>query len=215
MIIISMTDGLLNWLTHSIIHDFETVPNLRKLQTTTEMWLIKDFKIQIAKKKTVEKGAIAHLFPHFFPKTFFLQWVKTSIYRGKGSDTLFLHYRYLLWRRMSCGTIFYSVLKRPYGGSHIVCWVPALFVTKLVRPRLLRLGLHDTSFAINDKRSELKNFEYLLSIYRTFYRHIDVLFSCILVVNTISFISPSSLKITLSTRFLGERYKQFDNRRIL
>ena len=31
-------------LTHSLIHHFETVPNSKKLQTTTEM----DFKIQIA-----------------------------------------------------------------------------------------------------------------------------------------------------------------------
>ena len=34
-------------LTHSLIHHFETVPNSKKLQTTTEMWLLKDFKIQI------------------------------------------------------------------------------------------------------------------------------------------------------------------------
>ena len=34
-------------LTHSLIHvqHFETVPNSKKLQTTTEVW---DFKIQIA-----------------------------------------------------------------------------------------------------------------------------------------------------------------------
>ena len=30
-----------------IIHDFETVPNSKKLQTTTEIWLLKDFKGQI------------------------------------------------------------------------------------------------------------------------------------------------------------------------
>ena len=34
-------------LTHSLIHHFETVPNSKKLQTTTVMWLLKDFKIQI------------------------------------------------------------------------------------------------------------------------------------------------------------------------
>ena len=34
--------------THSLILHFETVPNSKKLQTTTEMWLLKDFKIQIA-----------------------------------------------------------------------------------------------------------------------------------------------------------------------
>ena len=35
-------------LTQSLIHHFETVLNSKKLQTTTEMWLLKDFKIQIA-----------------------------------------------------------------------------------------------------------------------------------------------------------------------
>ena len=35
-------------LTYSIIHHFETVPNSKKLQTTTEMWLLKDFKTEIA-----------------------------------------------------------------------------------------------------------------------------------------------------------------------
>ena len=35
-------------LTHSLIHHFETVPNSKKLQTKTELWLLKDFKIQIA-----------------------------------------------------------------------------------------------------------------------------------------------------------------------
>ena len=31
-------------LTHSLINHFETVPNSKKLQTTTEMWLLKGFK---------------------------------------------------------------------------------------------------------------------------------------------------------------------------
>ena len=35
-------------LTNSPRHHFETVPNSKKLQTTTQMWLLKDFKIQIA-----------------------------------------------------------------------------------------------------------------------------------------------------------------------
>ena len=35
-------------LTHSLIHHFETVPNSKKLQMTTEMWLMKAFKKQIA-----------------------------------------------------------------------------------------------------------------------------------------------------------------------
>ena len=47
----------------------------------------------------------------------------------------------LLWRRMSAGTKFYSVLKGAYGGSHIVCWVPALFVPNHFVPGLL--VLHD------------------------------------------------------------------------
>ena len=34
--------------THSLLRHFETFPNSKKLQTTTEMWLLKDFKIQIA-----------------------------------------------------------------------------------------------------------------------------------------------------------------------
>ena len=37
-------------LTHSLIHHFETVPNSMKLQTTTEMWLLKDFKKKIHRK---------------------------------------------------------------------------------------------------------------------------------------------------------------------
>ena len=36
------------FVTHSLIHHFETIPNSKTLQTTTEMWLLKDFKIQIA-----------------------------------------------------------------------------------------------------------------------------------------------------------------------
>ena len=35
-------------LTHSLIHYFENVPNSKKLQTTNEMRLLKDFKIHIA-----------------------------------------------------------------------------------------------------------------------------------------------------------------------
>ena len=34
-------------LTYSLIHHFETIPNSRKLQKTTEMWLSKDFTTQI------------------------------------------------------------------------------------------------------------------------------------------------------------------------
>ena len=35
-------------LTRSLIHMFETVPISKELRTTTEMWLLKDFKIQIS-----------------------------------------------------------------------------------------------------------------------------------------------------------------------
>ena len=35
-------------LIHSLNHHFETVPNSKKLQTKTEIWLSKDFKIQMA-----------------------------------------------------------------------------------------------------------------------------------------------------------------------
>ena len=35
-------------LTHSLLHHFESVSNSKKLQTTTDMWLLKAFKIRIA-----------------------------------------------------------------------------------------------------------------------------------------------------------------------
>ena len=35
-------------LTRSPIHHFKTVPNSNRLQMTNEMWLFKDFKIEIA-----------------------------------------------------------------------------------------------------------------------------------------------------------------------
>ena len=70
-------------LTHSLIHHFETVPNSKKLQTKTEMWLLKDFKKQIAWKTLWEKGEIAHfeqfhLFLQCFPKAYYfgvLKWL--------------------------------------------------------------------------------------------------------------------------------------------
>ena len=43
------------------IHHFKTVPNSKKLQTTTEMWLVQDFKIQF----TVEQF---HILPQCFPQ---------------------------------------------------------------------------------------------------------------------------------------------------
>ena len=44
-----------NGLTHSLINHFETVPKSKKLQTTTEMWLLKDSDIQIAEKTMWKK----------------------------------------------------------------------------------------------------------------------------------------------------------------
>ena len=56
----SVYDGLPNsfirgkWfclaLAHFLIHHFEAVTNSKKLQTTTEMWLLKDFKIRLHRK---------------------------------------------------------------------------------------------------------------------------------------------------------------------
>ena len=42
-------------ITRSLIHHFETVRNSKMMQTTTEMWLLKDFKIQIALKTLWKK----------------------------------------------------------------------------------------------------------------------------------------------------------------
>ena len=62
----------LSWslLTYSLVHHFETVPNSKKLQMTTEIWLLKDFKIQC------------------FSYSFYLQCVKMSIHRVKGQPVL-------------------------------------------------------------------------------------------------------------------------------
>ena len=71
-----------NVLTHSLIHHFENVPNSKKMQMTTEMWLLKDFKADIDyKENIVEKGEIAHFeqfhfFPQCFPKVFFFNVLK-------------------------------------------------------------------------------------------------------------------------------------------
>ena len=56
------------FLAHSLIHHFETVPNSKKLQTTTEMFKDTD----CIEKNSVEKGEIAHFeqfhpFPQCFP----------------------------------------------------------------------------------------------------------------------------------------------------
>ena len=47
--------------THSLIHHFETVPNSKKLQTTTKIRLLKDFKIHIALKTLWKKVKLLHL----------------------------------------------------------------------------------------------------------------------------------------------------------
>ena len=80
-----MTHQKHSYLTHSLIHDFETSPNSKKLQTTTEMWLLENFKIQTAYKTLWKKGEIAHfeqfhLFPQCFPKAFFFFNVLKLLY---------------------------------------------------------------------------------------------------------------------------------------
>ena len=71
-----------NLLTHSLIHNFKTVLNSKKLQTTTEMWLLKVFSDTDCIENIVgKKGEIAHfeqfhLFPQCFPKVFFFSVLK-------------------------------------------------------------------------------------------------------------------------------------------
>ena len=72
---------LLLCLTHSLIHHFEAAPNSKKLQTTSEMWLLKDFKLTDYKENIVEKGEIAHfeqfhLFPQCCLEVFFFYVLK-------------------------------------------------------------------------------------------------------------------------------------------
>ena len=76
-------------LTHSPINHFETVPNSQKLQTPTEIRLLKDFEIQITKKTLWKKVKLLSLsnftfFQNVFLSFFFLQCVKMNIYGGKG-----------------------------------------------------------------------------------------------------------------------------------
>ena len=78
----------LSILIHSLVRHFEPVPNSKKLQSTTEMWLLKDFKVEIAVKTLWEKVKLLFLsnftfFHNIFLKFFFLHCVKTSIYGGK------------------------------------------------------------------------------------------------------------------------------------
>ena len=78
---------LLLSLTHSLTYHFETVPTSKKLKRTTEMWLFKDFKVQVAQKTLWEKVKLLILsnftfFYNVFLKLFFLQCVKMSVYGG-------------------------------------------------------------------------------------------------------------------------------------
>ena len=72
-------------LTHFLIHHFETVPNSKKLQTTTEMWLLKNFSDMKTLWKMVKLLILSNFtFSHHVFQSFFLQCVKLSIYGGKG-----------------------------------------------------------------------------------------------------------------------------------
>ena len=57
-------------LTHSLIHNFETFPNSKKLQMTTEIWLLNNFKIQIAQKTLWKKVKLLTFFHIVFLKRF-------------------------------------------------------------------------------------------------------------------------------------------------
>ena len=74
-------------LTPSLIHHFETDPNSKKLQMTTEMLLLKDFKILITWKTSWKKvkWLILNNFAFFHDVflRYFLQCVKTRIYGEK------------------------------------------------------------------------------------------------------------------------------------
>ena len=59
-------------LTHSLICLFETIPNSKKLQTPTEMWILNDFLDTDCIKNIVENGEIAHFEQfHIFPQCFY------------------------------------------------------------------------------------------------------------------------------------------------
>ena len=60
-------------LAHFLIHHIETIPNSKKLQTSTEMWLLKDFKIQIAQKALWKKVKLLILSNFTFFHNVFLQ----------------------------------------------------------------------------------------------------------------------------------------------
>ena len=70
------------------LHHFATVPNSKKLQTTTEMWLLKRFQNKDYIENIVENGEIAYFeqshLSTMFPNSFFLHRVKISINGGNG-----------------------------------------------------------------------------------------------------------------------------------
>ena len=62
-----------HFLTHSPIHHFETILNSKKLQTTTEIWLLKDFKIQITLTTLRKKMKLLNFINFTFFHYVFLQ----------------------------------------------------------------------------------------------------------------------------------------------
>ena len=79
-------------LTHSLICHFETVPNSDNLKTTTEMWLLKDLKRQIAQKTFWKKVKLLILSNFTFFHNIFLKIFSSMCYNGyiwrKGLMTL-------------------------------------------------------------------------------------------------------------------------------
>ena len=67
-------------LTHSLIHHFETVPNSKKLQTTTETLLLQDFKIQTAWKTLWKKVKLLILSNFTFFHNVFLKLFSSMCY---------------------------------------------------------------------------------------------------------------------------------------
>ena len=67
----TLSTHTISLLTHSLIYHFETILNSKKVQTTTEMWQLKDFKIQIALKHCGKRWNCS-----CFPKAFFFNVLK-------------------------------------------------------------------------------------------------------------------------------------------
>ena len=86
-------------LTHSLIHHFETVPNSKKLQTTTEMWLLT--LSQTTKFRLFQNERVC--------KRQFLSLMKTAEISPKGYKTLWEKEKLLVTRNFSFS---HSVFKR-------------------------------------------------------------------------------------------------------